>query len=145
MNCHRRDWITIVHKSFCQAKVEIDNIHMMQSLSNSELTRLGLTTIGDWVRLHTKVMEWSIHIHIRTGRHTAISKTPGSTSSQRQLITTNSGFIVILLNIWSNLGIYENFCEFYNIFKSFILKIFKVEWFKNCCSGEQCGLELFSQ
>lgn len=42
---------------FVEAKVEIGNIHMTQSLSDSTLTQLGLTTIGDRVRLLTKVME----------------------------------------------------------------------------------------
>lgn len=82
---------------FIEAKVEIGNIHMIQSLSDSTLTRLGLTTIGDRVRLRTKDME-------SPSTSTPAAKLPSAILSVPQSITTNSRFIVQLLNLaWNTL------------------------------------------
>lgn len=46
---------------------------------------------------------------------------------------------LILLNVLSNRGKFDNFCKFYDIFNEFILYNFEREWYKNSFSSKRCG------
>lgn len=114
---------------FVEAKVEIGNIHMIQSLSDSTLTRLGLTTIGDRVRLRTKVME-------SPSTSTPAAKLPSAILSVPQSEIYCSIVKLIVKSCMEYMRISVSFTMF---FKSFIFRNFERQRYKNCCTGERCG------